>query len=510
MPTRRFILALIATSSVALLAASIAAAAARAEATTPVLLVLGDSISAGYGLAKGSGWVDLLAKRIEAQHLSWRVVNASISGDTTAGGRARLPALLAQHKPGIVIVELGGNDGLRGGNLRSTKDNLDSMVAAARKAGAQAVVVGMKLPPNYGPAYTREFEALLRRRREIEPCAARPVPLRRLRRVRRVVPARPRPSDGGGASKALGQRMARTFAAAREVTMKAAAPNVPPRDNRTITVDKLAAYPDRIDVRSPSEFIEDHIPGAENRPVLDDAERARIGTMYAKESGFAAKRAGAAIVARNIADDARRSVRDKPRGWSPVVYCWRGGQRSRSLAHLLNEIGWRAVQLEGGYRAWRRHVIAQLETLPSQFRFAVICGLTGSGKSRLLDALATIGTQVLDLEALAKHRGSLLGDLPDEAQPTQKTFDSELAVALQRFDPRRIVYVESESKKIGTVQVPDALLAAMRSGDCIRVDTPPPLAHRASEGRVRALSRRPRSAFGAPRPSRSAAWTEDD
>jgi len=159
MPTRRFVLALIATSTVALLAASIPPGA-RAEATTPVLLVVGDSISAGYGLAKGSGWVDLLAKRIESQKLSWRVVNASITGDTTAGGRARLPALLAQHKPGIVIVELGGNDGLRGGNLSSAKDNLDAMVTAARKSGAQAVVVGMKLPPNYGPAYTREFEAL--------------------------------------------------------------------------------------------------------------------------------------------------------------------------------------------------------------------------------------------------------------------------------------------------------------------------------------------------------------
>jgi len=246
----------------------------------------------------------------------------------------------------------------------------------------------------------------------------------------------------------------------------------PPRDNRTITVDKLAAYPDRVDVRSPSEFAEDHIPGAENRPVLDDAERARIGTMYAKESGFAAKRAGAALVARNIAAMLEGPFAGKPRGWAPVVYCWRGGQRSRSLAHLLNEIGWRAVQLEGGYRAWRRHVIAQLDLLPSRFQFAVICGLTGSGKSRLLDALAAVGAQVLDLEALAKHRGSLLGDLPDEGQPTQKRFDSELAVALERFDPRRLVYVESESKKIGTVQVPDALLAAMRAAPCIRVDLP--------------------------------------
>jgi len=269
--------------------------------------------------------------------------------------------------------------------------------------------------------------------------------------------------------------MARALAAAREVAMNLDAPNDPRRDNRTITVDKLAAYPDRIDVRSPSEFADDHIPGAENRPVLDDVERARIGTMYAKESGFAAKRAGAAVVARNIAAMLEGPFASKPRGWSPVIYCWRSGQRSRSLVHLQNEIGWRAVQLEGGYRAWRRHVMALLDTLPPQFRFEVVCGFTGSGKSRLLDALDAIGAQVLDLEALAKHRGSLLGDLPGEAQPTQKTFDSELAVALERFDPSRVVYVESESKKIGTVQVPDSLLAAMRSAECIRIDTPMPL-----------------------------------
>ena len=245
------------------------------------------------------------------------------------------------------------------------------------------------------------------------------------------------------------------------------------RDGRTITANELAAYPDRIDVRSPSEFVEDHIPGAESRPVLDDAERARVGTMYAKESGFAAKRTGAAIVARNIAAMLEGPFAGKSRHWAPVVYCWRGGQRSRSLVHMMNEIGWRAVQLEGGYRAWRRHVLAQLDTLPVRFRFEIVCGLTGSGKSRLLDALVAVGAQVLDLEALAKHRGSLLGDFADEGQPTQKTFDSELTVALERFDLGRHVYVESESKKIGTVQVPDALLTAMRSAHCIRVDTPP-------------------------------------
>ena len=166
-----------------------------------------------------------------------------------------------------------------------------------------------------------------------------------------------------------------------------------PRDGRVITVDALAAYPDRVDVRTPSEFVEDHIPGAENHPVLDDAERARIGTMYAKVSSFAAKRAGAALVARNIAAMLEGPFAAKPRDWAPVVYCWRGGQRSRSLTHMLNEIGWRAAQLDGGYRAWRRHVIAQLATRPSQLSFEVICGLTGSGKSRLLDALAAEGMQ---------------------------------------------------------------------------------------------------------------------
>ncbi len=248
-----------------------------------------------------------------------------------------------------------------------------------------------------------------------------------------------------------------------------------PRDGRLITVDAIAAYAERVDVRTPSEFADDHVPDAENHPVLDDVERARIGTMYSKVSSFAAKRTGAALVARNIAAMLEGPFAAKPRDWSPAVYCWRGGQRSRSLVHMLNEIGWRAVQLDGGYRAWRRHVIAELERLPARFRFEVVCGLTGSGKSRLLEALAAEGTQVLDLERLAKHRGSLLGDLPGEPQPSQKGFESQLAAALMRFDARRPVYVESESKRIGTIQVPDALLAAIRTSPCIRLDTPAPL-----------------------------------
>ena len=248
-----------------------------------------------------------------------------------------------------------------------------------------------------------------------------------------------------------------------------------PRIDPRVAVGAIADYPERVDVRSPSEFALDHIAGATSHPVLSDDERARIGTMYVQGSPFAAKRIGAALVARNVAAMLETAFADKPREWAPLVYCWRGGQRSRALAHMMNEIGWRAVQLDGGYRAYRRHVMAELETLPARFAFRVICGLTGSGKSRLLAALAAESAQTLDLETLARHRGSLLGDRPDDPQPSQKLFDSLLWDALARLDPSRPVFVESESKKIGAVQVPDALLAAMRTADCVRLDTPRPL-----------------------------------
>ena len=151
---RRMIAALAGAAGLAL--APLTAAAADA----PVLLVLGDSISAAYGLPPGSGWTDLLQARLKQRGLAWRVVNASISGDTTAGGRSRLPALLARHKPSLVVIELGGNDGLRGGSIASTRENLLAMTTAAKAAGAKPMIVGMKLPPNYGPAYTRQFEAV--------------------------------------------------------------------------------------------------------------------------------------------------------------------------------------------------------------------------------------------------------------------------------------------------------------------------------------------------------------
>ena len=254
--------------------------------------------------------------------------------------------------------------------------------------------------------------------------------------------------------------------------MIALPPGPPPRPASRASVDELASFVDRIDVRSPAEYAEDHLPNAINLPVLDDAQRAEVGTVYAQVSAFEARKIGAAIVARNIADIVARHVRDKPRDWSPLVYCWRGGQRSRSLTHVLNEIGFRAVQLEGGYRAYRRHVVGLLAQWPRQFRYRVVCGLTGSGKSRLIAAIAAEGGQVLDLERLASHRGSLLGDIPGEPQPSQKAFESALLDAFVRMDASRPIYVESESQRIGRLQVPEALLDAMRAAPCIRLETP--------------------------------------
>jgi tRNA 2-selenouridine synthase len=251
-------------------------------------------------------------------------------------------------------------------------------------------------------------------------------------------------------------------------------PGPPPRAANRVSVDEIASFADRIDVRSPAEYADDHVPGAINLPVLDDAERAEVGTLYAQVSAFDARKLGAAIVARNIADIVARHVQDKPREWAPLVYCWRGGQRSRALAHVLNEIGFRAAQLDGGYRAYRRRVVRIVAQLPPTFDYRVVCGLTGSGKSRLIAAIAAEGGQVLDLECLARHRGSLLGDLPGEPQPSQKAFESALVDALARLDASRPVYVESESQRIGRLQVPPALLESMRAAPCLRLETPKP------------------------------------
>ena len=234
----------------------------------------------------------------------------------------------------------------------------------------------------------------------------------------------------------------------------------------------LGDYSHVIDARSEDEYAEDHLPGAVNWPSLNDEERKIVGTRYKQISQFEAKKIGAALVAKNIAAHIQREVLDKPRDWQPLVYCWRGGKRSGSLALILDQIGFRVTLVDGGYKAFRAALVADLPHLAARHDYRVVCGTTGSGKTRLLQALQAQGAQVLDLEALANHRSSVLGLIPGVAQPSQKAFDSLIWAALRSFDPTRPVYIESESKKVGNVAVPEGLIAAMRGSPCLQLDLP--------------------------------------
>lgn len=239
------------------------------------------------------------------------------------------------------------------------------------------------------------------------------------------------------------------------------------------TVAQLADFDDILDARSPGEYAEDHLPRAISCPVLSDDERARVGTLYKQVSPFEAKKVGAALVAKSIARHIEERFADKPKDWRPLVYCWRGGKRSGAFTHILREIGWDAHRLEGGYKAWRRQVLDELALLPGRLQFRIVSGATGSGKSRVLEALAAQGAQVLHLEELAAHKGSVLGSLPNEPQPSQKMFESRLHAALAAFDPARPVYAEAESRRIGLLHLPDAMIAAIRAAPCLRIEATP-------------------------------------
>ncbi len=243
----------------------------------------------------------------------------------------------------------------------------------------------------------------------------------------------------------------------------------PSLKNLLVSLDQTDTFDEVIDVRTPLEFAEDHMPGALNAPVLSNDERVIVGTMYAQVSAFEATKVGAAMVARNIAAHLDSTFADRPRNWRPLIYCWRGGKRSGSMTTWLNLIGWQARQLDGGYKTYRHGVIAQLGSAPPRYRFIVLAGDTGSGKTRLLQALAQAGEQVLDLEAHAAHRGSLLGAMPDRPQPSQKAFETALAMDLARFDPARPVFTEAESRRIGQVSLPQALLDALHRSECVTV-----------------------------------------
>ena len=249
---------------------------------------------------------------------------------------------------------------------------------------------------------------------------------------------------------------------------------MPPSFGFTLEVDQLEAldkFDALIDVRSPAEFELDHLPNAVNYPVLDDTQRHEVGLLHAKDS-FAARRLGAAWVASNCAHHIETHLMHHSRHWRPLVYCWRGGQRSGALVHILHQIGWPAMQLIGGYKTWRRRVIDDLATWPQRFDFKIISGPTGCGKSRLLEALRANGAQVLHLEQIANHKGSILGS--EGLQPGQRLFETRLWEALRGLDPGRPVFAEAESRRIGRVALPEQLLLALRSAKCLRIEAPLP------------------------------------
>ena len=232
-------------------------------------------------------------------------------------------------------------------------------------------------------------------------------------------------------------------------------------------IARLAGFSAVIDARSEAEYSEDRLPGALNWPTLNDEERHRIGTIYVQVNPFEARKRGAAIAAANIARHIERELLETPKGWQPLIYCWRGGKRSGSLALVLDQIGFKVSLIEGGYKAFRTAVLADLPQQALRHRYRVVCGPTGSGKTRLLQALQRAGAQVLDLEDLAAHRSSVLGLIPGQVQPTQKRFDTLVWDKLRLFDPSRPVYIESESKKVGNLAVPEPLIEAMRASPCL-------------------------------------------
>jgi len=239
-----------------------------------------------------------------------------------------------------------------------------------------------------------------------------------------------------------------------------------------VSAARLQRHDMIIDVRSPSEFALDHLPGAVNLPVLDDRERAEIGTTYVQVSAFEARRAGAALVARNAAHHLQTALADKPKRFRPLVYCWRGGMRSNSMATILAAVGWPVAVLEGGYQTWRRAVIAGLDAACPALDLMLIDGQTGSAKTALLQVLREKGAQILDLEGLARHRGSAFGGFRDAPQPSQKAFETDLWREVERLDPARPVYVEAESAHIGAIRLPATLWTRMKRSPRLEIVAP--------------------------------------
>jgi len=226
------------------------------------------------------------------------------------------------------------------------------------------------------------------------------------------------------------------------------------------------------DARAPSEYEDDHVPGAISTPVLQDDQRAEVGTLYKQVDPFEAKKIGAAMVAENLGRIIRENFLRCEKSTKILVYCWRGGERSLSLAHVLSRIGFDVYFAQGGYKRYRAGVLEYLRGM-DKFSYHIIAGKTGCAKGKLLDALEAAGAQVIDLEVMANHRGSILGEEPGaREQPSQKLFDSRIAGKARKFDPSRPVFIEGESSMIGKVQVPATMWGAMRKGAVTQLEIP--------------------------------------
>ncbi|MEM7697686.1 MAG: tRNA 2-selenouridine(34) synthase MnmH [Verrucomicrobiota bacterium] len=235
---------------------------------------------------------------------------------------------------------------------------------------------------------------------------------------------------------------------------------------------RAGEFDEIVDVRAPGEFAEDHISGAINLPVLDDAERVTIGTIYKQRSAFEARKQGAAIVSRHIGEFLETHFAGKGKDYRPLVYCWRGGQRSGSLATVLADVGWSVGQLEGGYRNYRTAVLETLQARGASLPFVVLNGYTGAGKTAILQRLHEAGEQVLDLESAASHKGSVFGGDSRNPQPAQKRFESLLYDAVAPMNSNRPVFVEAESAKIGRLNLPNPIWQRLKGAPVIEIDSP--------------------------------------
>ena len=233
---------------------------------------------------------------------------------------------------------------------------------------------------------------------------------------------------------------------------------------------KKTNFSDIIDVRSPAEFKEDHISGSINLPVLNNKQRVDIGKIYKKESPFKAKKIGASLVSNNISKHLKKVLINKPGNWKPLIYCWRGGQRSKAFATVLSEIGWQVTILKGGYKTYRSSINNEINKLTKTSRFIVLKGPTGCAKTKILELLKKQGLSVLNLERLASHKGSLLGDIPNKKQPSQKMFESKIFSSLNNLKNKNKIFIESESSKIGNLFLPQIVLNKIKTSQAIEIN----------------------------------------